>query len=94
MSYTIHLKPEIHTLRVYEEGLSYKDKSVPLVSATLHYISDEDIYLCNLVGTLTRKLLRDILTSLVMSGYKRIKYERYGELIEYDLQYLLRQQND
>ena len=92
MTYTIHLKPELQTLRVYQNEDSYEDRSVPLLSATIHYISDEEIYLCNLVGNLSRTLLRNIILQFYNSGYQRIKYERYGEMIEYDLKTLLRYQ--
>lgn len=91
MTYTIHLKPELQTLRVYQNEDSYEDRSVPLLSATLHYISDEEIYLCNLVGNLNRTLLRTLMVELLNKGYTKLKCERYGEMIEYDLPTLLRQ---
>lgn len=85
MTYTIHLKPELETLRVFKESDSYEDRSTPILSATVHYISDEEIYLCNLVGELSRIMLRSVMVEFYKKGYKKLKCERKGKMLEYDL---------
>jgi hypothetical protein len=76
VEFSIHLKPEVETLRFYKVGDSYARRSSPILSATIHYISDHEAYICNTVGKLNRKLLRQLIKTLNDKGILYLRYER------------------
>ena len=80
--YTVHLKSELDTLRVYKSGDSYDSRSPSLLSATVHYISDYEIYLDNMKGELNVNVLRAIALKFHKGNYKVIRFERKKKMKE------------
>ena len=77
--YSAHIKDEISTLRIFKDTGSYEERSVPVFSCTVHYISDTDIYICNAVGEFSREIMKTIRTLFINKGYKLCTYERRGK---------------
>jgi len=82
--YTVHFKDEISTIRVFDAG-SYKEKTSPLFSCTIHYISDDETYICNAVGVLSIEILRVIAKELFKKGFKFLRYEKRERMKTVDL---------
>lgn len=78
--YTIHTKQEVSTLRVFKGGESYENRDSPILSCTVHYISDTEVYICNASGALSKTLLRVLCKDLFNSGYRIIRYERDNKI--------------
>jgi hypothetical protein len=72
----IHLKTEVSTLRVFKEGYSYDDREGVLFSCTVHYLADNEVYICNAVGEISRKTVAAIRKLFIGKGIRTIKYER------------------
>ena len=80
--YNVHLKSELDTLRVFKSGDSYDSRSPSILSATVHYISDHEIYLDNLKGELNVNVLRSIALKFHQQDCKVIRFERKGKMRE------------
>ena len=80
----MHVKTEISTVRVFKDGDSYTNKSEPIFSCTLHYISDTEVYLCNAVGD-GKTAFRKLLKHLGSNGIALLRYERHGVMKEINL---------
>lgn len=84
--YTVHVKNEIATIRIFENEGSYKNRSIPSFSCTIHFISDSEAYLCNAVGSMKGTTgFRLVAQHLAKQGITELVYERGEELRKFDI---------
>jgi hypothetical protein len=75
--FSVHCKREVDTLRVFKQGDGYDKRSIPVFSCTVHYISDDEIYICNAVGSFSFEIKKAILDHFL--EIQKISYERRGK---------------
>ena len=78
----IHIKTDVVTIRVYNEGDCYvqKDKYIGIVTG--YVLSDEKIHLMSAHGEFSRDTIREIRSELKLRGFKKVTFERHKRIKE------------
>ncbi|MCP3851449.1 MAG: hypothetical protein GY694_14575 [Gammaproteobacteria bacterium] len=81
----IHIKKDVISIRIYDDGLSYHNKDRYSGIITGYVISDSEIHLVGAHGDIGSKAIRMIRDELNSMGYKKLTFERQGKIKHVEL---------
>ena len=79
---SIHIKIDVISIRVYEDGNCYENRDKYSGIVTGYALSDTRIHLTSAHGEFSRKLIREIHLKLKDMGFTIITFERHGLIKE------------
>ena len=75
-----HIRTDVITVRVYNEGECYANKDKYIGIVTGYVLSDEKIHLTSALGEFSIEVIREITSELKLRGFKKITFERHRKL--------------
>ena len=76
----LHESYKESVIRVYDEPNGYTERKPYIASATIDYLTNDTAYLSNLMGSVSRSLMRSVKRHLKKQGVKTLMYERHGKM--------------
>ena len=82
----VHFEPIVYTVRWYEDGDSFEEKSPFKTVATVNVMNGDTVFVSGFHGTVTRLMLREFVIWLEDHGVKYVFAFRKGIWKQYNIQ--------
>jgi hypothetical protein len=78
--FNLHIKEEVGTVRIFGEGGSYENKTNTIFSCTIHYIADNEVFICAARGKIPKGGFAYFMRELKKKGINIVRYERQQKM--------------